>query len=284
MTPIIALLTDYGLEGPYVGALKGAILSINPQATIVDLTHLVAPGDVLHGAFLLASASAPFPVGTLYVAVVDPGVGTSRRPIALQTERGIFVGPDNGLFSHVLGGARRGRAMRKGTAPRLHPLQQGQRAVHLQEPRFWRQPVSRTFHGRDIFAPVAAHLSLGVPLDALGSGTDEVLAFSLPRAVVAKGGGIRGEVISADRFGNLITCIREEDLPTGAVRVEIAGNSIAGLSRSYAEGGGLLAIIGGDGLLEVALMNGSAAEALGAGVGTEVRVAWGRRGQRAGDH
>lgn len=272
MAPIITLLTDFGSDGPYVGAMKGAILSINPQATIVDLTHDVPPGDVFQGAFLLFSAISTFPADAIHLAVVDPGVGSNRRPIALQTERGMFVAPDNGLLSFVVGASGRSGAGSQSRAPEPYSLEDGQRVVHLLEPRFWRHPVSRTFHGRDIFAPVAAHLSLGAGLDDLGNAVDQILAFPLPHAVTTGPGEIVGEVVFVDRFGNLVTCIRDEDVQTSEVRVEIGGRTIDGLSLSYEEGAGLLAIFGSGGLLEIAVTNGSASRVLGAGVGTLVRV------------
>lgn len=271
--PVVTLLTDFGSTDAYVAAMKGTLLSVNPHVTIVDITHEVRPGDIRQGAFLLGAAFPAFPPGTVHVAVVDPGVGSSRRAVALATGSATFVAPDNGLLSFVLEALSPGVWDLPSPGPlELRPLVAGLRAVVLTEERFWRRPVSQTFHGRDIFAPVAAHLAAGVPLEELGPATDRLLSFPVPRARRQADGSLAGEVLAVDRFGNLITSVREGELPPDPVEVEIGGRTLRGLSRSYVEAQGLLAVVGSLGYLEVALRDGSATEALGLGVGAGVRV------------
>lgn len=254
MGRVITLLTDFGTRDAYVAAMKGVILGICPEATIVDVTHEVPPQDVRAGAFLLAEAAPYFPEGTIHVAVVDPGVGSARRPIAAETARAHLVGPDNGIFQRFL---------------RSAPLC---RAVEIANPHYRRPDVSSTFHGRDLFAPAAAHLARGVDLSELGPPVHTLAELELPRPRQAPG-LVEGEVIHVDRFGNLITNLESRDL--GAVRaVEVPGAFLSGLSRTYAdvEPGALLALIGSGGLLEISVRDGSAAAALGAGRGARVAV------------
>ncbi len=186
--PIVTLLTDFGLEDEYVGVMKGVILSIAPQVRLVDLTHSVPPQDVRRAALILMNAAPYFPPDTVHLAVVDPGVGTERRPIAVRTGRGTFVGPDNGLFSFVLA------EMETWTA------------VELREPAYRLPLVSTTFHGRDIFAPAAAHLASGVPVEALGPVVNNLATLPLPRLEIGES-SLEGEILYADRFGNLVTSI-----------------------------------------------------------------------------
>ena len=178
--PVIALLTDFGVRDTYVGELKGAVLSINPTVTIVDITHSVPPQDVRVGAFLLGNAAAAFPAGTVFVAVVDPGVGTERRPVLLETPQGAFVAPDNGLLTRV---AWHDDHHPPPSTSGLAPLPSGVKAWHLTNPAYWRSSVSNTFHGRDVFAPVAAHYAAGVPAAEMGSPVTELwrLPFPLPK-------------------------------------------------------------------------------------------------------
>ena len=261
MTRPICFLTDFGLADTYVGVVKAVILGIAPDARIVDLTHDVPPQDVRAGACALLGAAPYLPDDAVVLAVVDPGVGTARRPIAVQVGDRTFVGPDNGLLSWA-------------TASQVS------RAVVLDQPRFWRPAVSATFHGRDLFGPVAAHLARGVPLSDVGSPCDaiQLLPFPLVRHTVDTAGGIvaaHGEVIHVDRFGNLITSLRTADLPPGPI-VALAGHTIDGLVPHFqptaASAGGPIALIGSAGLLEVAIPNGSAASGLGVGVGAAVTV------------
>ncbi len=255
---LITLLTDFGIQDAYVGVMKGVILSVNPAARIVDLTHEVPPQDVIKGAFLLRSAAAYFPDGTVHVAVVDPGVGTERRPVVVVTKRAFLVGPDNGLLT-----------------PSAAVL--GVREVRrLEQSEFFRHPVSQTFHGRDVFAPVAAHLAAGVSPDRLGPIAPALQPLCLPEPR-RECGAIHGEVLYVDRFGNLITNVPAAQLaayPPSAVCVSIAGVSIAAIASSYAAvpRGAPLAVIGSAGLLEIAVRDGNAAEELGAGVGTPITV------------
>jgi len=248
---IITLLTDFG-RSIYVGMMKGVILAINPRATLVDLCHEVNPQDIRQAAFLLYTSYKFFPPGTVHVAVVDPGVGTSRNALVVAAGEAYFVAPDNGVLGFVLEEER-------------------YRAYRLNNPRYWRSEVSATFHGRDIFAPVAAHLSLGVPPEEMGEPVSELVSLPFPRPKREEG-AILGEVLFVDRFGNLITNIKGSQLPPGRPTVEIKGHRVKGLSSSYAEAEGLLAIVNSLGYLEVAFKNGSAAGMLDAGPGCEVRV------------
>jgi S-adenosylmethionine hydrolase len=267
--PIVALLSDFGLADPYVAAMKGVVISLNPEAVLVDISHGVRPQAVEQGAFLLEQACPYFPPGTTFVAVVDPGVGTARRALALQTPRAFFLGPDNGLLSPALPEAARQQAA-EGPAP--VPLPAGYRAVAIENERYFRHPVSATFHGRDIFAPAAAHLTLGTPLEALGPPVEQVLALPPFRARPQPDGTLLGRVLHIDRFGNLVTSVRRQDLPSDRLEVEVCGRRVPGLVRTYAEAEGLCALIGSAGYLEVALPLGSAAAALGGDIGTSVLV------------
>ncbi|HEY8492087.1 MAG TPA: SAM-dependent chlorinase/fluorinase [Dehalococcoidia bacterium] len=267
--PVITFTTDFGTADPYVAAMKGVALSICPEARLVDVTHQVQPQQVLQGAFLLAAAWPHFPPGTVHVAVVDPGVGTERRAMALATEHGLFVGPDNGLLSSALPDAARPQ----GREPARVPLPAGVRGVALTNPAYHRHPVSATFHGRDIFTPAAAHLAAGVPLAELGEPVRDMLAFPPFRGRRRPDGVVEGRVIHVDRFGNCITAVRAEDLPSPGVTVEVRGRRVPGLFPTYAalpEGPG--ALIGSGGYLELAVRNGSARETLGAAVGDVVAV------------
>jgi len=268
--PVITLLTDFGLADPYVGSMKGVVLGINPHAVLVDLTHCVPPQDVLQGAFLLGTAWRHFPSGTIHLAVVDPGVGTERKALLLRGRGHFFLAPDNGLLSFVL-------PREDAEVPPFHPyqgrVQHGFQAYALTNPRFWRHPVSDTFHGRDVFAPVAAHLSLGVAAEELGEPVEAVtrLAVPVPRW---KENRLLGHVIHIDRFGNVVTNIPGEAVSEGgsSIEVELKGTRVRGLASSYAASSGLAALIGSHWYLEVALPNGSAARSLGASVRDEVVV------------
>jgi len=264
MRPIITLTTDFGLEDGYVGTMKGVILGINPEAAIVDLSHQIAPQSVRQAAYVLAAACPHFPPGTIHVVVVDPGVGSERRAIALETPTARFVAPDNGVLSYILAelGFSEGEAIPPGC-----------RAVHLNNPRYWLVEVSSTFHGRDIFAPVAAHLSRGVPIEELGEPIEEIVVFPIPLPELRADGTLVGHVIHIDRFGNLITDVKGRSLHLGSI-IEVKGREIQGVSRTYAdvEEGELLALIGSSGRLELSVREGSAAQKLQAKVGDEVVV------------
>lgn len=262
---IITLTTDLGTNDIYVAAMKGVILGSNPQATIVDITHAVRPQQIEQAVFLTQEAWPFFPKGAVHVVVVDPGVGTQRRALALRTPTAIFVGPDNGVLSAALPEGSRP------PEPCLAALPQGYRAVALTNPAYFRHPVSTTFHGRDIFAPVAAHLSLGVPLEQVGEPVSSIFALPPLRALRRPDGSIQGRVLHIDTFGNLITNVYSQDIsdPQRTV-VEIADRRIVGLSGNYQEGTGPLALLGSSGYLEIAVANGNAARELGVDVGTPV--------------
>ena len=270
-SPIITLTTDFGLADPYVAAMKGVILSLNAAATIVDITHEVRPQQVAQAAFLLAQALPYFPPGTIHVVVVDPGVGTARQALALATPEMLLVGPDNGVLSAALPEETRRRAL-PGPDPRGVGLPEGYRAVALRRRRYMRRPVSATFHGRDVFAPAAAHLSLGVGLEALGPAVRRIRALPPFRAHRRPDGALEGRVLHVDHFGNLVTDVRAEDLPAGRVEVTIGGQRIEGLARTYEEGPDLKALVGSAGYLEVACRGGSAAYRLAVDVGAPALV------------
>jgi len=253
----IALLTDFGTKDGYAGVLHGVILRINPAAVIVDVCHDIPAQDVRAAAFVLSTVYRYFAEDTIHLVVVDPGVGSERRAIVVRTGSGTFVSPDNGVLSYVF--ARE---------PVLAMVQ-------LTEARYWRSPLSDTFHGRDLFAPVAAHLSLGVELAELGSDLSDAVRFPIPEVRVTREGNLSGEVLHVDRFGNLITNVPAECLPVGQLlRLQIAGREVLGPQRAYAhaQDGELLVLVGSSGYLEVAVRNGNAATVLGTGCGAEVLV------------
>jgi S-adenosylmethionine hydrolase len=263
---IITLTTDFALADAYVAAMKGVILSINPRASIVDISHDVRPQSILQACFVTQSAWPYFPDGGVHVAVVDPGVGSDRRALAVETPRGLFVGPDNGVLSSALPDEARPGELGEIVLP------DGYRAFAITNPAYMRSEVSATFHGRDVFAPAAAHLSLGVGPAELGEPVERVVALPPLRAWRRSDGSLEARVLHIDRFGNVITDARREDLPDGRLAVEIAGQRIEGLARTYAEATGLAAIVGSAGFLEVALPGGSAAAALGVDIGDAALV------------
>jgi S-adenosylmethionine hydrolase len=251
---IITLTSDFGLEDPFVGIIKGVILSINPTARIVDITHSIGAQDILQGALILRSAYRFFPPGTIHLAVVDPGVGSERHPIVVETPRYIFVGPDNGLLSLA--------------------VEEEFSAYLIENPNFFLEKVSQTFHARDIFAPVAAYLSLGIEPSAVGRKLEEIKRLSLPSPSCEER-RIIGEIISFDHFGNAITNISEEFLRgKKALKIKVGEKIIEGLSSSYAEKPPLtpLAILGSGGFLEISINLGSARSELKLKKGDEVEV------------
>ena len=271
---MLVFTTDFGLADSYAGAMKGVALGINPNLRLIDLTHQVAPQNVAQGAFVLGVSYRYFPADAIHVAVVDPGVGTSRRPILLQTPHGSFVAPDNGLLSRVLSEYLPDPPPTPGIVE-VPPLL---RAFHLTNPDYWLHPVSSTFHGRDIFTPVAAHLSLGVAPESLGEPTAELTWLPLPQASVTPE-GLRGEIIYCDVYGNLISSIPATLLEGREVgEIRIRGRSIRRLSATFLDAGDsasppeLIALFGSHGYLEVAVPNGSAAATLSAGPGEPVTV------------
>ena len=277
--PVITLTTDFGTRDSYVGAMKGVILSRCPQANIVDISHEIEPQAVLQGAYVLYTATRHFPTDSIHVAVVDPGVGSDRKPVAVSTPSGTFVAPDNGLISlairkHVemldTSHSDAGEATDAQQVLMQARLSKECRGVVLDDPSFWLPDVSRTFHGRDIFAPVAAHLATGVPISEVGSPIEKLLVFPIPRPAEDEAAG--GTVVHIDRYGNLITDIPADAVPDEPT-FEVAGRRIVGLNRSYSEAvGDLLAIIGSEMTVEIALGNGNAAQTLGASVGDRVVI------------
>ncbi len=270
---VITLLTDFGDADAYVGAMKGVVLGINPNARLVDLTHQVRPQDILEGAFVLGTAWRFFPKGTIHVAVVDPGVGTGRRALLVEGEGHWFIAPDNGLLSFVLPGDSSTNL--PAFAPYTTLLPSSFLAYALNNPLYWLPNVSATFHGRDVFAPVAAHLSLGVLPSDGGEPVDSIMRLHIPTPR-KEGKRLLGCVLHVDRFGNIVTNVPTETLAAMGrdVTVEIGGRRIRGLTQTYSDEAGLVALVGSHGYMEIALAKGDAARELGAKVGDEVTVAW----------
>ena len=260
--PVITLLTDFGQRDPFVGIMKGVILALCPNATLVDLCHETAAYDVLGGSFLLHSAVRFFPPGTIHVAVVDPGVGGPRRPILAHIDDQLFVAPDNGLLSY----------------PMAHGTVRVVRAITARE--YLLQPVSATFHGRDVFAPAAGHLARGVPPERFGPEVLDAVRLPIPRPRLEPPGTLTGQIIWIDRFGNCITNIGREDLEAftagtaGPIRVLLAGRPVGGLVQFFAEAGpgGHGAILGGTGHLELFRHQGNLAREWGLVPGAVVRL------------
>ena len=271
---MITLTTDFGTRDPYVAEMKGVVLQLNPQATIVDISHNVGPQNVAQGAFVLGCAYPNFPKDAIHVAVVDPGVGTSRRAILLVTREGLFLAPDNGLLTYVPRDSPEYRAISQ-NRPFLEPMEVAipseYAAYHLSSQALWRGPISDTFHSRDVFAPVAAHLSLGTAPEEVGGRLHSLVCLCIPHPSW-QDDTLTGHVIHADGFGNLITTIEGQALAQNKVEVLLKGRRIVGVSRSYGEGADLLAIVGSHGYLEIAVRDGSAARELSADVGDEVVV------------
>ena len=263
---VITLLTDFGYRDEYVGVVKGMIIGIHPAATIIDITHGIAPQDVVSAAYTLKAACGYFPKGTIHVAVVDPGVGSQRDIVAVQSAGHLFLAPDNGLLGPI--------------------IEDGwfESGYRVENENLFRQPVSRTFHGRDKFAPVAAHLSAGLPLKAVGRplerGQLRTLDIREPR--MDDSGILEGEVVRVDRFGNLITNIHARhltELQTDQLRTTVCGRVMIDLADGYFQGSpdAPLAIIGSHDYLEIAVNGGSAAEVLQATPGDLVRVKAGHK-------
>lgn len=253
---IITLTTDFGSKDPFVGIMKGVIYGINPDATIVDLTHSVPAQDVLAAALTLRHSLDYFPRGSIHVAVVDPGVGSSRKAILIEADGSLLVGPDNGIWSLALAT----RAI--------------ERIVHLSNKKFHRQPSSSTFHGRDIFAPVAAHLSLGVSADAFGESLKSFVEIELPSVKTGENQMI-GEIVYIDGFGNLFTNIRATDLgDKSALEVQLGELTIGGIATNYAAvaSGACIALVNSWGLLEIAANKSNAQQQTGAVIGDRVLV------------
>jgi hypothetical protein len=259
---IITFTTDFGLNDHFVGAMKGVILSINPEARLVDISNSVQSYDVLDGALTISQAYGHFPTDTIHLVVVDPGVGTTRRPLLVNAGRHYFVAPDNGVLSFV------------------YEREERVSVRHITSEHYFLQPVSQTFHGRDIFAAIAAHLSKGVEPRKFGDEISEYARFAAPRPKAAGENEIKGVVLKVDKFGNMITNISATDLPRlfqshpPEFRMTVGKAEVKKLLSAYAEGaaGELFAIVGSMGYLEIAANRASAAQLAGANKGSEVGV------------
>jgi S-adenosylmethionine hydrolase len=258
--PIITLTTDYGTNDHLVGVVKGVILGILPTATIVDISHHVAPFDLLDAALTIASAYSYFPPRTVHVVVVDPGVGTERRPLLVGGEHHYFVGPDNGVLSMV------------------YEREPFVTVRHITAEHYFRSPVSNTFHGRDIFAPVAAWLGKTYQTEAFGETIEDYARFTLPRAKPA-GTAMKGMVLRVDAFGNLLTNFTAENLPAaaangGSIRLQVGGKQVTKFVETFAQGPDAepVAVMGSSGFLEICINKGNAARAINVGRGAEVTL------------
>ena len=258
--PIITLTTDYGINDHLVGVMKGVILNINPDVNVVDITHGVLPHDILDGALTIGQAYRHFPPKTIHVVVVDPGVGTQRRPILVASDQHYFVAPDNGVLSSV------------------YDQTEALYVWHIISEHYFRQPVSKTFHGRDIFAPVAAWLSKSWQTSAFGEPVTDFVRFAIPKPK-ATGNTIKGIVLRVDQFGNLVTNFKVEDVPAlaaadGKFTIKAGNATITKLVPTFAGGsnGEAVGVIGSSGYLEICVNKTSAARILGIGRGAEVSV------------
>jgi S-adenosyl-L-methionine hydrolase (adenosine-forming) len=263
--PIVTLTTDFGLNDHFVGTLKGVILNIVPDANIVDICHSVQAFDILDGALALAQSYAYFPARTVHLVVVDPGVGSARRPIIATSEMHNFVAPDNGVLSL------------------MYAREQRLSVRHITSEHYFVQPVSNTFHGRDIFAPVAAYLAKGVDQEKFGEEVTDYVRFNAPKPKAVDATSMRGVVLRVDRFGNLITNFTPQDAPAlfqadvPPFKMVVGKREVTSMRTNYAEGapGELFAIVGSMGFIEIAANRGSASQTAGAVKGSEVLLALG---------
>jgi S-adenosyl-L-methionine hydrolase (adenosine-forming) len=270
--PIITLTTDFGTNDHFIGTMKGVILSIEPDAQIIDICHSVQAFDVLDGALTISQAYSYFPTGTIHMVVVDPGVGTARRPLIVSSDRHHFVAPDNGVLSLI------------------YQREQRLSARHVTGEHYFLQPVSNTFHARDIFSPVAAYLAKGVDPEKFGEAVTDFVRFSAPKPKAANENTLRGVVLKVDRFGNLITNITPQDAPMlfgenqGAFKIVVGQREIREIKEAYALGapGEVFGIMGSMGYLEIAANRGSAAQLLGVGKGTDVNIVLGEAAAAGG--
>jgi S-adenosylmethionine hydrolase len=257
---VITLTTDFGEKDGFTGVLKGVIWGIYPEAQIADITHTITPQNIFEGSMAIYRAAPFFPKGTVHIAVVDPGVGTKRRPLAARLGDHYFVGPDNGLFTPLFEDAeKRNIAME---------------FVHIDNPEYWLSEVSHTFHGRDIFAPVGAHLAKGVSLDFVGTPIFDPVRISLPKPIRTSEGW-EAHVTVVDIFGNITSDLCADQLENHTnVIFMIGGQEVSGLVESYGwkKPGELVAVVDSEGYIEIAVVNGSAAQALHSKVGDPIRV------------
>ncbi len=261
---IVTLMTDFGIKDGNVGVMKGVIWAINPSAQISDLSHMIGPQNIREAALILARSVPYFPAGSIHVVVVDPGVGTKRRPMAARIGDWFYVGPDNGTLTLLLE-----RAEEEGWQ---------QDFVELDQPKYWLPKVSFVFHGRDIFSPVAAHLATGVALSALGKPFTDPVKLQLPKPIQTKSGW-KGEIVHIDHFGNLASNIRVENLGAATqhpdqILVRFKDKEIRGLVRTFGERGegDLVSLLGSTGNLIVSVVNGNAAARLAAKVGDGIEA------------
>jgi S-adenosyl-L-methionine hydrolase (adenosine-forming) len=257
---LITLTTDFGYTDPFVGIMKGVIAGIDPRARIVDLSHGIPAQDIMAAALLLRHSVQYFPPETIHVAVVDPGVGSIRRPLLVKSAENYLIGPDNGVLSLAV----------RDNRPR--------RIFHLSNPNYYLQPTSTTFHGRDIYAPVAAYLSLGTEAESLGETTGDFVELVCPD-IIKTDATMMGEIVYIDTFGNLFTNIRADDVKelTGhQLQTKLRDLTIFGLATHYAavEPGKYVALINSWGLLEIAIYKGSALRRSGAMIGDKVQLTW----------
>jgi S-adenosylmethionine hydrolase len=256
---LITLTTDFGYQDSFVGIMKGVIASINPQAHVVDVTHGIPPQDILAGALTLRHSVRYFPRGSIHVAIIDPGVGGARRPLLIEWDGNYFIGPDNGVLTLAV--------------ENIEPTY----IVHLSNPAYHLKRTSTTFHGRDIFAPAAAHLSLGIPATAFGERLANIVRVSLPQ-IARKKQRLEGEIVYIDHFGNLFTNIREHDLtgmPRNKLDIVVRSVTIRGLSQNYASAGvgEFLAVVNSWDMLEIAVYKDNAQKRIGAKIGDKVEIA-----------
>jgi S-adenosylmethionine hydrolase len=260
--PLITLTTDFGLNDHFVGTIKGVILDIAPEAEIVDICHAVQAFDVLDGALAIAQAYSYFPNGTIHLVVVDPGVGTARRPILLSTGRHYFVAPDNGVLSLIYSHAERIEVR------------------HIDAEHYYRQPVSSTFHARDVFAPVVAYLAKGVEPAKFGEEITDFVRFNAPKPKPVDAQTLRGVVLRVDRFGNIVTNFTQQDVPAlfqanpPAFKIRVGKHEITEIQANYAEGAPnqVFGILGSMGYLEISANRAAAAQIIGIGKGSEVNI------------
>lgn len=257
---VVTLLTDFGLRDGYPGVMKGVIWKIAPHVQIADLSHAITPHDILEASLQVWRAWSYFPDGTIHVAVVDPGVGTSRRPLAAKVGTHYFVGPDNGIITKILECAEDDKT--------------SVNFVHLDQPQYWLPAVSHVFHGRDIFAPVAAYLANGVPLNKLGTEISDPVRLEIPKPIKTPVGWL-GQVIHVDHFGNLSTnfLAHHIDQPNELI-IQINGKQIVGIVATFGErpSGTLIALLDSSNSLAISVVNGNAAEYLHARTGDQVEL------------
>ncbi len=251
--PIVTLLTDFGLRDHFVGTMKGVMLSVNPDLTLVDISHLIPPQDIFSGAFVLGQAWPYFPSGSVHLAVVDPGVGTARKAIAASARGHFFVAPDNGILTYV--------------------MDEDCEVHEITADHYFRKPVSGTFHGRDIFAPIAAWVSRGIPLHQLGPVLRAPVRLKIPALKRVRDALIQGTILAVDRFGNLITNLAPADLPR-SFKILVGQREITSLRKTYSEGspGEVFIVPGSTGYIEIAVKDGSAASVLNLKSGAPIGV------------